>query len=83
MASESLTMARVQARRSAFWESRLTWTSLGRATGGGIHFRTAVMRDRQRVLQLQNMSCSMRSGERIGMRETTKIDAGRGENSVG
>jgi hypothetical protein len=34
------------------------------------------MTDRQWVLQLQNMSCSMRSGERIGMRETTKIDAG-------
>ena len=41
IASESLTIARVQARRSAIWESRLTWTSLGRATGGGIDFRTA------------------------------------------
>jgi hypothetical protein len=37
-----------------------------------------VMTDRPRVLQLQNLSCSLRSGERMAMRETTKISGGWG-----
>ena len=50
---------------------------------GGIHSALRVMMDRQRVLLLENMSCSMRSGERMGTREKMKIGAGRDQNSVG